>query len=227
MAPRSYPKLDQITDDAAKESLRLLWDAHYSSLDRITSTEATVGVQETGLQATNNKLDRVETEAREAKELASASVSPSGIVTVPGPVPPDIDDGRGAQGCSQAQANGHPSGDLRRIPRATVAGMIVCGTGNEFPSLLDPAVDQPTRDANIAELLGRVIWHLQTWGLSAGKQRNPSGAISLDKITVRIDAVWRAYDIFIAVDRPFDEAVSMAMQQVFPADPVADGGIAD
>ena len=225
MTDRTYPRLDQITDPEAKESLRLLWDAHYASLDRIVQSEISIGVQEVGQAATNTKLDRVEREAREAKELATVSATALG--TAPGPLPPEIDDGYGAQGCAQAGANGHPGGDLRRVPRAVIAGMIVCGTGNEFPTLLDPAADQPTRDANIAELLSRVIWHLQDWGLSAGKQRNPSGAISPDKITVRIDAIWRAYDIFIAVDRPFDEAVSMHMQQVFPADPVADGGTAD
>jgi hypothetical protein len=46
-------------------------------------------------------------------------------------------------------------------------GMICCGTYNEFSSLGAVVVDQPTRDANRLELLGRMIWHLALAGFPA------------------------------------------------------------
>jgi hypothetical protein len=103
--------------------------------------------------------------------------------------------------------------------------MIVCGTAHEFSSLLLPVVDQPTRDANVLELLGRMIYHLQLAGFAAGKQRNPSGLVSTDKLTVQQGTTWWAYDVFSLV--PFDQPLSTQMIPVGGANTVADGGIPD
>jgi hypothetical protein len=45
------------------------------------------------------------------------------------------------------------------------------------------------------ELVLRSIWHLKLLGFDAGRQRNPSGAISNDKLTILINGQWRAFDI--------------------------------
>jgi hypothetical protein len=46
------------------------------------------------------------------------------------------------------------------------------------------------------ELLGRTIWHLQLAGFQAARQRNPSAAISSDKVSIVINDRWHVYDIF-------------------------------
>jgi len=132
------------------------------------------------------------------------------------------DDGLGSQGCSSAGSDGHVTGTLT----AVLAGQIVCGTGNEFPALKVATADQPTRDANAEQLLRRMIWHLQQAGFTAGRQVNPSGLTSGDKLTVQIEGVMRAYDVFQGKNDPTN-AMQTHMDQVFPADYLADSGVAD
>jgi hypothetical protein len=132
------------------------------------------------------------------------------------------DDGLGAQGCSQAGSDGHVTGSLT----AVLAGQIVCGTANEFPSLTAITADQATRDANAVQLLERMIWHLAQAGFTAGRQINPSGLTSGDKLTVQIEGEYRAYDVFTDADN-FATVMQVHMNQVFPADYSADAGISD
>ncbi len=76
------------------------------------------------------------------------------------------------------------------------AQQVVFGTAAEFPSLTQVfGSDQQAIDA-ATELLERTIWHLQLAGFQAGRQRNPSGVISGDKVTIFIDGSWHIYDIF-------------------------------
>src|SRR6202007_279161 len=76
------------------------------------------------------------------------------------------------------------------------ARQVVYATAEEFPHLTrvfgsdGEAIDAAT------ELLLRTIWHLQLAGYQAGRQRNPSGVISGDKVTIHIDGSWHIYDIF-------------------------------
>jgi len=87
-------------------------------------------------------------------------------------------------------------------PDVNRARQIVEQTAAEFPG--DFAVfptDQEALDAAIDFLL-RAIWHLNLGGhgdnptpFTAGRQRNPSGLISNDKICVQINGVFRAFDI--------------------------------
>ncbi len=133
------------------------------------------------------------------------------------------DDGGGSQGCASCGPTGHVSGSA---PLTTVtAGQVVCGTGQEFPALTAPCADQGSRDTNQEQLLLRMIWHLQQAGFTAGRQRNPSGIISGDKLTVQVEGTYLAYDVFQGVD--FNQQMPVHMDQVFPADYVADSGIAD
>jgi hypothetical protein len=73
---------------------------------------------------------------------------------------------------------------------------VVSGTSNEFPHLTAVMDSERAAAAAADELLGRTIWHLQLAGFQAARQRNPSGAISSDKVSIVIDGRWRVYDIF-------------------------------
>lgn len=134
------------------------------------------------------------------------------------------DNGEGQSGCLACGVDGHPTPGLT-LDNYT-AGLIVCGVGQEFPALLLATANQPARDANSVELLERMIWHLQLYGYPAGRQRNPSGVISLGKLTVQISSVWWAYDI-AQHTADYTLALVLQMSPVTPADPVATAGIAD
>jgi hypothetical protein len=135
----------------------------------------------------------------------------------------DVDDGLGAQGCASCGTTGHVSAGAPLT--AVTAGQIVCGTAQEFPNLVAATKNQATRDKNALELLLRMIWHLQQAGFTAGRQRNPSGVVSEDKLTVQIEGAFRAYDVFQGVD--FSSQMPVQMNQVFPPDYVASAGKAD
>jgi hypothetical protein len=102
---------------------------------------------------------------------------------------------------------------------------VVYATANEFPGLQTPRGTDAESAAAGEELLRRIIWHLQLAGFQAGRQRNPSGAISGDKLTVVADGAWHAYDVWTlgGAGRP----ISVIFYEVFPPNPVADGGIPD
>lgn len=100
------------------------------------------------------------------------------------------------------------------------AHAIIIGTAQEFPGLV--AQGQST-DAMV-ELLRRMIWHLQQAGIQAGRQKNPSGAISGDKLTAFVDNGWHAYDVLS--DRP-SGPFDVHMDEVFPANFQSDSGIPD
>lgn len=114
-----------------------------------------------------------------------------------------------------------PPGDLS-VARAQE---IVFATANEFPSLTSARPTESQSRGAAEELLRRMIWHLRLAGYEAGRQKNPSGAISGDKLTVRIGN-WRAYDVFIDVGNP-GFPLQPAFTEVFPADPQPEGGIPD
>lgn len=234
---REYPELDRVPDDFTRRTLKLLWDRTWDFEDRIRQMQVTQGVQETTIASVTANLDAVRRKAEAASiqsGLPTAPIpAPPGVPgPSPGPPPPGPDPGPGPgtpppgnapSGCANAGANGHlPAGTSLD---ATAIGMIVCGVGHEFPALSAAAVDQATRDANQAQLLGRVIWHLQLAGFQAGKQRNPSQAISGDKVTVLVGGGYHAYDIFTGP--PFNQPLTVKCDEVVPADYVPDGGIPD
>ena len=106
------------------------------------------------------------------------------------------------------------------------AHAVINATANEFPNLTSP---RNTTDEGVAaaqELLRRMIWHLQLAGFQAGRQRNPSGALSNDKLTIFIDGAWHAYDVFNDLGA---SGVPMKVQfwEVAPANYVPDPGIPD
>ncbi len=103
---------------------------------------------------------------------------------------------------------------------------IIYASGHEFPYLTAPRGSE--NDSMIAtdELLRRMIWHLQLAGYQAGLQRNPSGAISRDKLTVFSDGSWHAFDVFRNVGTPGQPADVITLP-VTPASYVPEPGIPD
>ena len=106
------------------------------------------------------------------------------------------------------------------------AEQVVRATAGEFPYLLASRPTDAESLANADELLRRMIWHMQLAGFDAGRQRNPSGALSSDKMTVFADGAWHAYDVFYSVGTA-NQPTTVIFLEVFPANPVADGGIPD
>ncbi len=109
---------------------------------------------------------------------------------------------------------------------ADLAWQVLQATANEYPHLAGAHPTGEQAAAAAEELLLRYIWRLKLAGFDAGRQRNPSGAISGDKLTIFLDGQWKAFDIFFdvgAADRPLE----LIFWEVFPADHVPHGGIPD
>jgi hypothetical protein len=123
-----------------------------------------------------------------------------------------------------------PSGNPHHLPpgplTSDLASQVVFATGREFPHLTAAPPSESEGIARAEELLLRTIWHLQLAGFEAGRQRNPSGAVSNDKLTIVIDGGWRAYDIFRDVGRP-GAPLDLIFLEVFPAGPLAYPGLPD
>lgn len=219
---RQYPHVDTITEWDVQQTIRLLWDRVFSLQEQLTAANASLQQIAGVVNAQNGELESVNQTAQQAYALAQ---NPSQSTFPPGTEPPDLncpDDGQAKQGVNDAPGNG----DVGVVPQTRYeAGRIIGGTANEYPLLLAPTPDLPTREANIEELLLRMIWHLQQAGFTAGRQRNPSSAISKDKLTVQADGELWAYDVFVGVDPA--EAVPVTANRVCPADYVADAGIPD
>lgn len=103
---------------------------------------------------------------------------------------------------------------------------VVNATADEFPGLIAARGSESEAVAAAVELLRRTIWHLRRAGFEAGRQKNPSGAISGDKLSVFADGGWHAVDIFYDYGAP-GVPIKVIFWEVFPASPVADEGIPD
>jgi hypothetical protein len=109
---------------------------------------------------------------------------------------------------------------------AAQADRVVTATGHEFPHLTAPRGSSDEAIGAAEELLLRMIWHLQLAGFEAARQRNPSGAISNDKLNVLIEGRWRAFDVFMDYGQPH-QATRVIFYEVFPSDPLAYPGVPD
>lgn len=218
---RLYPHVDDIRDWRAQQTIRLLWD-------RIHDLEGRLQAAETNITNLGGTVNEVNTEAGNALQTAKHALVTAGEpVRAPGEPDPGADcpdDGQAANGVSNAYPTGHPGG---AVPlSAFEAGKIIGGVANEFPLLLAPTVDLPTREAFAEEMLERMIFHLQLAGFTAGRQRNPSSLISKDKLTAETDGEIKAYDIFIGLSE-FTVAMGVTAGRVCPADYVATAGTPD
>lgn len=226
---RVYPHVPDIKDRPTQNTTRLIWDKIFDHADTLTAMNATIksandliATQAKSIAALQAQLNRVSIVAGKKTDMTGGIIGGGGG-TGGGGGGGSNDGGAGQDGCVNCGVDGHPASGLTLDNRT--AGLIVCGTGNEFPALLAVTIDQPTRDANALELLERVIWHLQQYGFLAGRQRNPSGVVSQDKITIQISGVWWAYDIYPGVD--YTVPLVMQMVPVTPPNTVDDGGISD
>jgi hypothetical protein len=105
------------------------------------------------------------------------------------------------------------------------ARRVVFGTADEFTHLRAVFSSDGEAVAAAEELLRRTIWHLQLAGFEAGRQRNPSSAISNDKLTMFADGRWRVYDVYSLGFR--GRATTVVFIEVPRMNHVPDGGIPD
>lgn len=98
-----------------------------------------------------------------------------------------------APGPSPDGQNGHIAAGGSTEARAKA---VVSGTYNEFPTLHAVFGSEGEAVGAADQLLRRTIWHLNLAGFEAAGQRNPSGAISSDKICIKIAGQWRLFDIY-------------------------------
>jgi hypothetical protein len=104
---------------------------------------------------------------------------------------------------------------------------VVFTTAQEFPALTAEFTDDAPAGAAALELLRRVIWHLRQAGFErVGRQRNPSGSLSGDKICVVLDdGAWHAFDIMTLGYA--SHATRIAITEVGSPNPQDDDGISD
>jgi hypothetical protein len=105
------------------------------------------------------------------------------------------------------------------------ASQVVFGTASEFPHLTAVFRSDSAALGAAEELLRRTIWHLHLAGFQAGRQRNPSGAISNDKISIFVNGSWHVYDIFSLGYA--GRATTVQFFEVPAPNHVPDGGIPD
>ena len=231
--PLQYAFWSQIRDRPTRDAFKI-------ALDRIAALEAQVlaigtltAPLTTNLDAASHRLtslanptaDQDAVTLRYLKTFVENRLTAAGLLDATGTAaaaPATSDNGVTQQGVTDAGPDGHIGSPTS--PTAYNAGLIIGGTAHEFPALVAPVSDQATRDLNMVELLRRMIYHLQAAGFSAGRQQNPSGAISMDKLCVIEDGELRAFDVFTGT---FD--VEMTVQAFFvnPPNLVADSGTAD
>ena len=223
---RSYPHVTEVKDWPAAQTIKLLWERIFDLEERLQATEGTgatlvtsANQLTTSVQAAQKTANQALTLGRQAVAAASASGAAGTSTTPPG----GGDGGDGDVGCAAAGPTGHDTGGLLNAVRA---GQIVCGTGNEYSALKNATATLAEREANGEELVLRMIWHLREAGFSAGRQKNPSGVISKDKLCVVVDSVTRAYDVFTAF-HDFANPMDTHMGEVAPPNLVDDAGIAD
>jgi len=140
----------------------------------------------------------------------------------PNPEPPSVPDPEPEPPAASENPNHVGPGALSRAR----AEAVVHATGREFPHLTAAPGSEAEGVHRAEELLLRTIWHLQLAGFDAARQRNPSGAISNDKLTVFVDGGWRAFDIFYDLGHP-GVPMQTIFFEVFPASPLAYPGIPD
>jgi len=127
-----------------------------------------------------------------------------------------------APGTGSGGQNGHIGAGPLTEDRARLA---TTGTFNEFPNLHAVFGSEGAAVGAADQLLRRTIWHLKLAGFEAARQKNPSGAISSDKMCVKIGGVWRVFDIYsLGVA---GRATTVHWLEITGANPQAHAGIPD
>jgi len=225
--PRKYPHIEEIGDFPTAQSIRLLWDRLFSLQEQLTAAQTTITRLVTAANLTESTATTALQKAKTALTLtqepgAAATSSTDGGDGGGAGGGASSDGGAAGVGCAAAGSTGHDTGG---VLSATRAGQITCGTGNEFSALKNPTASLAARDANQEELLERMIWHLHQAGFEAGRQQNPSGVISKDKLCIVVDSVLRAYDVFPGA--AYTAPLTTQMIEVHPPHLVTTAGTPD
>jgi hypothetical protein len=229
--PGAYSFLTQIRDVPLRNAIKVILDRlgtveqSAQSIGRVTAPldddMAGGGHRLTGLGDPTDDQDAVT--LAYLKKYVDNRLLAAGLVDASGNAvtAQDSDGGQTARGVADAGSDGHPS-----VSGLTAynAGLIIGGTAHEFPALVAQVADAATLDANRLELLRRTIWHLIQFGFTAGRQMNPSGILSTDKIAVVEEGQLRSFDCYTGT---FETGLTVQAVQVFPPNLSADGGIAD
>ena len=141
--------------------------------------------------------------------------------TFKAPLPAGSGGGGGGGSICAPQPGRHIGGAAIDVTRAE---QIVRATGDEFPCLLAVFPTEELAITNAEQLLRRMIWHLRVGGFQANRQRNPSGLISNDKLTIFIGS-WRIWDVMTLGYAGV--AGRVTFNELTGADPVPDSGIPD
>jgi len=231
--PRAvYPHEKQIKDPDAAAAVRILYDRIFQ-VEQLIGGTGGVTAQITAVQQAQASRDAaVQTQIEQltvagtGTSIALGGAFPSGGGgSTPGTGGGGSGGGGGGQSgnCAGAPGTGHiPAGELT----FTRMAQIICGTATEWGQYKVATADLATRQANAENLILRMIWHLQLGGFNAGRQRNPSTAISKDKLACVILTETRAFDVFADFDN-FANTLRVGVTEVFPADLVASAGISD
>lgn len=221
---RQYPHVEAIPDWSTQLTIRLLWDRVHGLQEALTAAQSTIGTLVSTVNTQADQVTAVERQASVALALGTRAGGGSAAdAGTPVPLPGGGDGGAMQTGVAAGIPTGHDTGGLLSAIRA---GQIVGGVGNEYAALRNPTVDLATREAQATALLLRCIWHLRLAGFSAGRQRNPSGVLSPDKLCVVVDGVLRAYDCF-AGRLTYTAVMAMQAVEVAPPDMVDDAGLGD
>jgi hypothetical protein len=159
---RQFPHVESIEDWRAQQSIRLLWDRVFDLEGRLQAAEATL----TRLVAASNTQEAQIHEAQRTAEQAVAELLATRAETDAAASAGGKDDqGKGAAGCAAPYSTGHPPAPLTADQKTVEnAGKIVCGVALEFPTLMAATATKALRDTNRAELMERMIWHLNQAG---------------------------------------------------------------
>jgi hypothetical protein len=235
-AKRQYPHVSDITDPHAQKSVRLLWDRVFEIGEQLNGTrDSALKTQTAGVSSDLTSFKG--TTATTITQLqATTTGTPLPVFGFPGGASSSQGPGGGSGGgggggggggqsggCAGVTGTGHiPAGELT-FDRAQ---QIICGTANEWGGLTQAVATLDERNANAVELIRRMIWHLALGAFTAGRQVNPSAAVSKDKLAVVILGETRAFDVFRSFDT-YTEQMVVQMNEVFPANLQADAGISD
>jgi hypothetical protein len=227
----SYSYLTKIADPHLRAALKLVLD-RLGAVEQSAQSIGTVSKPlDDHLDASSKQLKAVAdpTDNQDAvtklflQKYVDDRLRASGLIDNSGNAiqPTDSDGGQTQAGVAAAGADGHVAGtDLT----AYRAGQIIGGVAHEFPALVAATADQATRDSNQLELLLRIIWHLHAGGFTVGRQMNPSGILSTDKIALIEDGQLRAFDIFTGV---YTDPLTVQAFMVSPPNLVAEAGTPD
>lgn len=194
----------RVTDPAAKDTFAQL----RKELFQITATQDALAADHATLSTTVADLSTNQTATSRQVSALKSATAPTTVVnpSIPQPTPGEGHTPPGAVDTTQALA-------------------VVNATAAEYPNLVAVFSTDDAAVAAAQELLLRILWHLQIAGFNAGRQRNPSGLLSNDKITIFLGAAWHAYDIFTLGYA--GHATTVHLFEVSAPNSVPDPGIAD